>query len=149
IVVKETNKRGRKGALLTITNSNTGHYFPTYVTPLIVVRGSLLDGKGDLVDGSVKERFIGRRVELNLSREIEDSRIPPMGRFVFNYSPDDTDRADKIKLEVWVHPDHFYNGFFKSSLSGGFYASKEAIEEALETTERSPYLLFSREMELR
>jgi hypothetical protein len=27
--------------------------------------------------------------------------------------------------------------------------SKEAIEEALETTERSPYLLFSREMELR
>jgi hypothetical protein len=63
--------------------------------------------------------------------------------------PENSDRADKIKLEIWVRPDDFYNGFFKSSLRGGFYASKEAIEEALETTERSPYLLFNREMELR
>ncbi|MFQ5587125.1 MAG: multiheme c-type cytochrome, partial [Thermodesulfobacteriota bacterium] len=83
-------KERKRGVLLTIINSNTGHYFPTYVPPLIVVRGSLLDKSGNPVDGSVKKKFIGRRVELNLSREIEDTRIPPLGRFVFDYSPDDT-----------------------------------------------------------
>jgi len=149
IVVKETNYGGHKGALLTVTNSNTGHYFPTYVTPLIVVRGSLLDEKGEVLAGSVKERFIGRRIELNLSREIEDSRIAPMKTFAFDYSPVQSDGAAKIKLEIWVHPDKFYNGFFKSSLRGGFHASKEDIEEALESTERSPYLLFTREIEIK
>lgn len=148
IDVQERSSRDEAGVLLTVTNSNTGHYFPTYVTPLIVVRAALFDGEGKRLAGSAKKRFIGRRVELNLSHEIEDSRIAPMKSFVFDYSPEYNDKATKIRLEIWVRPDNFYNLFFKSSLRGGFHASKEAIEEAHETTERSPYLLFAREMEI-
>ena len=140
--------KGRKGVFLTIVNSNTGHYFPTYVTPLIVVTGALLDETGDRVDGSVKEGYVGRRVALDLSREVEDTRIPPLGRYDFDYLPGDFKEAATVRLEVWVHPDMFYNEFFKASLRGGFHTSKGDIEEALDATERSPYLLYSWEREL-
>jgi hypothetical protein len=148
IVVEEKISGLKKGAVLIITNSGTGHYFPTYVTPLIVVRGALLDKNGVTMEASIKEEYVGRRISLDLSREIADTRIPPMGSFVFDYLPEYTNDAKKVSLEVWVYPDSFYNEFFKALLGGGFFSSKKEIETALAATENSPYLLFRREMDI-
>lgn len=148
IAVDEKIDGVQRGAVLTITNSGTGHYFPTYVTPLIVVKGALLDKKGVTMEASIKEEYVGRRISLDLSREIADTRIPPMGSFVFDYLPENINGAEKMSLEVWVYPDNFYNEFFKAILGGGFFSSKKEIETALAATESSPYLLFRKEIDV-
>ena len=132
-----------KGVRLIITNSGVGHYFPTYTTPLVVVKGFMLDKKGKVIQGSLKEAFIGRKVSLDLSEEIFDTRIPPQKSFEFDYSARGGYSDSKIAFEVWVYPDEFYNRFYRDLLKdkdGGFDGKE--IEKALKITERSGYILF-------
>ena len=135
-------------ATLTIASTRVGHYFPTYVTPRVVVRADLLDAKGQLVPGSREERAIGREVPLDLSREIADTRIPPGGRFTLPYRR----RLDRpgltLHVSVTVYPDHFYTGFFKSLLASSAGAGTAKLREALESTRRSSFVIFKREVPL-
>jgi hypothetical protein len=53
----------------------------------------------------------------------------------------------RLKVEVTVHPDHFYERFFESVLqSNSFPGSRALLQEALEGTRRSPFSIFSREI---
>jgi hypothetical protein len=135
-------------ATLTIASTRVGHYFPTYVTPRVVVRADLLDAKGQPVLGSREERAIGREVPLDLSREIADTRIPPGGRFTLSYRR----RLDRsgltLHMSVTVYPDHFYTGFFKSLLASAAGAGTAQIREALEATRRSSFVIFKRDVPL-
>ena len=135
-------------ATLTITSTRVGHYFPTYVTPRVVVRAELTNARGQPVIGSREERAIGREVPLDLSREIADTRIPPGGRFVLPYRR----RLDRpgltLHVSVTVYPDHFYTGFFESLLASGAGAGTTKIREALETTRRSSFVIFKRDVPL-
>jgi len=143
--------RHEKGVRLIITNSGVGHYFPTYATPLVVVKGFLLDEHGKAIPSSVKKAFIGRKVSLDLSKEIFDTRIPPGKSFEFDYIPsipplvkgDKVRFRGKLVFEVMVYPDEFYNRFYKGLLNNkdGSFNRKE-IEEALKITEKSHYILF-------
>lgn len=131
-------------ATLTIRSVRVGHYFPTYVTPRVVVRGELLDAAGTPVPASAQERAIGRDVPLDLSREIADTRIPPGGRFTFEYGHRLTRPGLSLRVTVTVFPDHFYTRFFESLLAGGAGRGSAQIQEALEATRRSPFVIFSR-----
>jgi cytochrome c554/c'-like protein len=135
-------------ATLTIRSVRVGHYFPTYVTPRVVVRGELLDATGAPVPGSAKERAIGRDVPLDLSREIADTRIPPDGRFAFEYRHHLTRPGLSLRVTVTVFPDHFYTRFFESLLAGGAGLGTAQIGEALEASRRSPFVIFSRDIPL-
>ena len=135
-------------ATLTIRSVRVGHYFPTYVTPRVVVRGELLDARSTPVPGSAKERAIGRDVPLDLSREIADTRIPPGGRFTFQYRQRLTRPGLSLRVTVTVFPDHFYTRFFQSLLDGGAGEGAAQIQEALEATRRSPFVIFSRDITL-
>jgi hypothetical protein len=66
--------------------ARVGHAFPAYVTPRALVRVYLVDAQGQPVTGSVRERVIACQVPLDLSREISDTRNPPGGRFILDYS---------------------------------------------------------------
>ncbi len=139
-------------ARVRITNSAVGHMFPTYITPAIEIKGSLIDSTGAEITKSVKKAVIGRRVELDLSREVFDTRIPPGGSFSFDYETEGRASARSLVLEVWVFPDEFYNRFFSSLLKDGPGAApdgtKEAeLKEALRETE-SGYLLYKKEFDL-
>lgn len=135
-------------ATLTIASTRVGHYFPTYVTPRVVVRADLLDAKGQLVPGSREERAIGREVSLDLSREIADTRIPPEARFTLPYRRR-LDRAGlTLHVSVTVYPDYFYTGFFESLLASGAGAGTAKVREALKSTRRSPFVIFKREVPL-
>jgi hypothetical protein len=135
-------------ARVKITNSAVGHMFPTYVTPAVEIRGSLTDSTGAKIIKSIKKAVIGRRVELDLSREVFDTRIPPGGSFSFDYETGAGAGARGLVLEVWVFPDEFYNRFFSSLLKGDPDGTKEAdLKEALRETE-SGYLLYKKEFSL-
>jgi len=135
-------------ATLTIRSVRVGHYFPTYVTPRVVVRGELLDATSTPVPGSAEERAIGRDVPLDLSREIADTRIPPGGRFTFRYRQRPTRPGVSLRITVTVFPDHFYTRFFQALLDAGAGEGTAQIQEALEGTRRSPFVIFSRDITL-
>ena len=150
--VKLGRARHRPGqrvrATVTVASVNVGHYFPTYVTPRVVVRAELLGPDRAPLPETLAEGIIGRQVPLDLSREIADTRIPPGGRFVLRY-----DRAlDRpglaLRVTVTVYPDHFYTGFFTALLETGAGDGEALIREALEATRRSPFEIFARELPL-
>ncbi|MBI5749881.1 MAG: hypothetical protein HZA00_12230 [Nitrospinae bacterium] len=165
-----------KGAKLVITNSGVGHFFPTYVTPLVIVKGFMMDKKGKTIHSSEKESFIGRKVNLDLDTEIFDTRIAPQKSFEFDYNPNieiaspsaRNDRksksviarseatkqsklsGDKLVFEVWVYSDKFYNEFFSNMLKGDNIGIKrKEIEQARKNSSESSYLLWKKEIKLK
>ena len=135
-------------ATLTIASVKVGHYFPTYVTPRVVVRAEMLDAAGAVIPDSVEERAIGRQVPLDLSREIADTRIPPGGRFTLRYARRIEQRGLRLRVTVTVFPDHFYTGFFEALLASAAGQAEAELREALEETRRSAFPVFSREVPL-
>ncbi|MFZ3089059.1 MAG: multiheme c-type cytochrome [Nitrospirota bacterium] len=136
-------------ARLTVSNTGVGHFFPTYATPLVVIKGSIIDNKGSIIKKTLKEAFIGRKVSLNLEREYFDTRIPPKGVFNFEYENILHKDADRFIIEVRVYPDKFYNEFYKAVLKEGSAYNKELIKEALKLTEKSVYTLYKEEISLK
>ena len=135
-------------ATLTVTSRRVGHYFPTYVTPRVVVRAELLDAQGQPMPGGREERAIGREVSLDLSREISDTRIPPGGRFTLPYRRQLDRPGLTLRVGVTVYPDHFYVGFFESLLANGTGAGSGQIREALEAARRSQFVIFKQDVPL-
>jgi len=135
-------------AAFTIRNTGVGHFFPTYVTPRVVVSMELLDASGGPIKGSRVEQGIGRDVPLDLSREIADTRIPPGGRFAFTYRRRLDEAAAQLSTKVTMYPDHFYTGFFESLLENGAGAGESHIRQALEGTRRSPFVVYERNIPL-
>jgi hypothetical protein len=135
-------------ATVRVQNSGVGHYFPTYVTPHVVVRTALVDRAGTAVPGSLQEDRIAREVALDLSREIGDTRIPPGGAREVTYHRR-MDRGElRLRVTVTVYPDHFYTRFFESLLASGAGAGTHEIRQALEATRRSAFEVFRRELPL-
>jgi hypothetical protein len=135
-------------ATLTIANSGVGHYFPTYVTPRVLVRTELLDAESRPLADSVEEHSIAREVPLDLSREVSDTRIPPGRRAVFEYRRRVEGPGLSLRVTVTVFPDHFYTGFFEALLSGDAGTESAEIQEALSASRRSAFVLYSRTVPL-
>ena len=138
----------RLRATVTVASVNVGHYFPTYVTPQVVVRAVLVGTDGQPIPSTVQEGIIGRQVPLDLSREIADTRIPPGGRFVLRYERELDEPGLGLRVTVTVYPDHFYTGFFAALLETGPGAGEADIREALDATRRSPFEIFARDVPL-
>ena len=135
-------------ALIVVKNVGVGHYFPTYVTPQVIVRAVLIDMAGSPVPGSEQEYVIAREVALDLSREMFDTRIPPGERARFSYRRRLGGKGLTLRASVTVQPDHFYAGFFKSLLASGTGKGARQIHEALEVSRRSSFDVFSRDVPL-
>jgi hypothetical protein len=152
ITLRADRRRYRAGdlvrATLSISTPRVGHAFPTYVTPQVLVRAELVDSRGQPVAGSAEERVIARRVPLDLSREIADTRIPPGGRFTLVYARRLERTGLKLRVTVRVLPDEFYTRFFEALLAAGAGEGEAQITEALETTRRSAYTLYEKELPL-
>ena len=145
--IKAVKEGGR--ALLTIKSARVGHYFPTYVTPLVVVKGFLEDGGGKPLEGTLKTAFIGRKVKLNLSAEEFDTRIAPLDTFSFAYDREGAGAASSVVFEIWVRPDEFYYHFFKSysnNPASGF--GEKELASAIKNAEESVYLLYRKAVPL-
>jgi hypothetical protein len=133
---------------LRVESVRVGHRFPTYVTPLVVLRAELLDTTGRPVPGSRQERAIGREVTLDLTREIADTRLQAGASTTLVYQPR-LDRAGlRARLSVVVYPDAFYTRFFETLLRQGAGRGEAQIREALDATRRSSFTVFVEEVPL-
>jgi hypothetical protein len=133
-------------AVLRMTNSGVGHYFPTYLTPRVVVRFGLLGKDGLPVPDTQKEAVIGREVPLDLSDEIFDTRIPPGETVTINYSQKVSRPGLTLRATVMVEPDYFYSKFFRAILDGGQVArGLPHMQQALQRTLDSPFVVFKQE----
>ena len=148
---KSTYRPGEtlQGALR-ITNSGVGHYFPTYLTPRVVVRFELLGKDGQPVPDTQKEAVVGREVPLDLSRELIDTRIPPGETVTINYTQKVPGPGFTLRATVTVEPDYFYSKFFRAVLDGGQGSKgRHQIQEALKRTLESSFVIFTQEVSLR
>ncbi|MFQ5683277.1 MAG: ammonia-forming cytochrome c nitrite reductase subunit c552 [Candidatus Binatia bacterium] len=132
-----------------VLNSAVGHKFPTYLTPKVFVRASLLDGMGRTISGTKKEGIIGwdARFEGGRWKEYFDTRIAPgaKSKHIFHWTP--SSQAKKIRAWVEVYPDHFYHFYFYPVYLRGEGLSKKGRQleqKALEASGRSSYILFER-----
>jgi hypothetical protein len=146
IHLQRESAAGEIAATLRVRNTGVGHAFPTYVTPLVVLRGELLDGGGRVVAGSREEYVIGRQVELDLSRELSDTRLLPGAEARLRYRRPRHAGA-RARFSVLVFPDAFYTAFFEVLLRQGAGLGTAQIEEALAATRRSWFTVFSEDLD--
>jgi hypothetical protein len=114
----EVRRRG-KGAMWAqaqLTNVGAGHHFPTYVVPEVVASLELLDAQGK-VRSQIARKVIGREVNLGLTQEISDTRIPAGGRVLFGGGfPAPRSRGWTVELRIVVDPGKHYARVFRSVL---------------------------------
>jgi hypothetical protein len=132
-------------ATLRVTNTGVGHAFPTYVTPLVVLAAELVDAGGRLLAGTREEHVIGRQIELDLSRELTDTRLSPGAHAELRYRRRLT-AGTRARFSVLVYPDAFYTAFFETLLRQGAGRGTAQIEEALAATRRSWFPIFVEEI---
>jgi len=133
---------GAVRAALTLRNTGTGHYFPTYVTPRVVVEIFQEDQAGRAVAGTRREYVIARQVPLDLSREIADTRLAAGARAVLDYAVPRQRRAANLVYRVRVEPDAFYTGLYRSLIADGAGKGEAMIRQALADSLASHYTLF-------
>lgn len=134
----------RDGAVVTVAikNVGVGHFFPTYVTPQVVV---------ELVAGGkvLSSQNVGWMVPLDLSEEIYDTRIPPGETWERLFAIPRDVSADVVSVIIRVYPDDFYHRFYESLLSHPPDGINLAlIKKAHEESGASSYLLYEKTLGL-
>ncbi|MBI3780305.1 MAG: hypothetical protein HY278_04490 [candidate division NC10 bacterium] len=136
-------------ATITLTNSGVGHYFPTYVTPKILIGVELIDEAGLPVPGSFQQERIGREATLDLTEELFDTRIPPGKTHTFRYVRLIDRPGLKLKASVVVAPDDFYVKFFEAIIPRARTQQAGAwLKQALGEARESSFFLFKEEVDL-
>lgn len=117
--IRPTVHEGHISAQLTLTNSGTGHYFPTYVTPRVTMQIYQESAGNQPIEGTLQEKIVARQVSMDLSEEMSDTRLAPGERTVLDYLVPRHPNAEAIIMRVHVEPDYFYSGLYCSLLETG------------------------------
>ncbi len=145
ISVADSMLRGR----LSLTNSNTGHFFPTYVTPEVVLEAYQESTDGNAVEGSGQRLVIARQVSLDLSIEHSDTRLAPGQTATLDYARPLSPEAVRLVMKIRVAPDAFYSRFFQALLESELdQKSRELITQALDEANASAFSLFQERSEI-
>ncbi len=151
VTIEWTHEPDDSRAGLRLTNSGTGHHFPTYVTPEVRVRLWLLDADGRMVEKSAVESTIARIAEFRSTGwvELDDRRIPADSSTLITVDVADP-RATAVRATVTVLPDEFYRKFFETMLDRSRSDSSRALLEAAHRNAvGSPFVIFDDTLELR
>ena len=141
-VLEEPSGPARVAGRLVVESTGVGHRFPTYVTPIVVLRAELVDAAGRAIAGTREERRIGREVTLDLERELTDTRLQPGERAELPYARPLEGAAVATRFSVVVYPDAFYTAFFETLLRQGAGRGEQDIRAALAETRRSAFTVF-------
>lgn len=127
-----------------ITNSGTGHFFPTYVTPRIIATIRQETAAGKVLEGTAMQYVIAREITPDLTIEVSDSRIAPDGTRELRYAKRRQPAATHLALEIRVEPDAFYTDLYRSLLKPGAPESDRGlIAKALAQSIASQYVLYA------
>lgn len=137
-------------ATILVKNVGVGHFFPTYITPLVVVKAYMVDNNGKMLEKTLMKEEIGRHVPLTLNIEEFDTRIEPGGFFEMEYEERIPEDAKNLRFEIIVYPDEFYTRFYRNIL--GYPSVKKGralIEKALNNSLESSYILFEKDIPIK
>ena len=141
---------GFVSATLTIKNTGTGHYFPTYVTPKVVAEAYQESAGGQVLKDTLREYIIARQVSPDLSEEIADTRIAPDEQALLDYRVPLHRDAASLVYRVRAEPDAFYTGFYRSLLSENQAGrGEQLIRQALKDSTASAFTLYLQRQPLR
>ena len=129
---------------LRIINTGTGHRFPTYATPEILVRIELLGEDLQPIDGAMTEHSIARRIAYQGGAwvELSDTRLAPDSAALISLPY--VEGARHARAEIFVQPDAFYLGVFEALTAGMLSdTSSSLLGEARRRAEASPFQVFS------
>ena len=134
---------------MSVTNTGVGHFFPTYVTPRVLIRGFQQDAAGRKLGGTEQQFVIGRQVSQDLSREIADTRIAPDAKSAFDYRGPHHGGATSLVWQAEVQPDAFYLEFYGALLRDPLVGpSRSLIALARDSAAASSFSIFSRQVPL-
>jgi len=140
---------GVVSATLTVRNTGTGHYFPTYVTPKVVAEAYQESARGQMLKDTLREYIIARQVPLDLSEEIADTRIAPDNQALFDYRVPLRTEAVTLVFRVRVEPDAFYTEFYRSLLKEKQAKKGEKlIKQALKNSLASHFTFYTSRQKL-
>ena len=146
---RPTVRDGHVSARLTLTNSGTGHHFPTYVTPRVLMQIYQASADGKPVTGTLQEKIIARQVTADLSEELADTRLSHGEQAVLDYLVPHHPDAQVIIMRVHVEPDYFYSGLYRSLLETGTGGKGTSLlRTALKNSLESSYDLYVRRYSL-
>jgi hypothetical protein len=135
---------GQVTVLASLKNIGAGHYLPTTSTPAAWLKIELLDVAGRPITGARAAQRIGRDVSYDGSwHERSDTRIPPGATRDLAGAWRDGRVAEAVtaRLTVEVHPDDYYEGFYKEQLTGRLAAAQRKLfDEALARAQGSSYV---------
>lgn len=124
----------------TITAPGVGHYFPTYVTPKVIVSLQLRNSAGTR---EIARHVIGRTVSVDMDRELSDTRIPPGGEAVVSAEVTVPPGKNDIEMRVEVAPAEHYARMYQTMLdrnpkmdSATQTLLRQALREAIATAYR-------------
>ncbi len=139
----EVTRNGVAGTLI-IRNTGTGHHFPTYVTPRVIVEAYQEEAAGKIIRGTLKQFVIGRSVTLDLSAELADTRIAADAEKSFDYRAPVGPKAAQLVFQVRVEPDAFYTEFYRSLLKDKQAGKGEKlIRQALRDSTASQFTIYT------
>lgn len=128
---------------LILTNSGTGHYFPTYVTPRLIAEIEQVASDGRPLPGTRVQQLIQRAVPLDLGREIADTRLPPDGEMRLVYEHARERAAVAVIYRLRVEPDEFYARFYRALLADSQPGEgRRLIRTALKQAESSAFVAY-------
>lgn len=139
-------------ATLKLSNTGSGHRFPTYTTPAVYLKAAFLDKDAKVVSGDYFEQHIIQR-RLNMSNspwtEYFDTRLASGESAELVFEKTIPPEAVRFKLWIWVKPDQFYEGFYKRMISNKpKHAGLAQFQEALVEAKNRQYALFTKELEI-
>ncbi|MDH4065229.1 MAG: hypothetical protein OEW19_12580, partial [Acidobacteriota bacterium] len=141
---------GRVESRMTLTNTNTGHAFPTYSVPEVWMRIQMVNRYG--AGPVVAERLIARRVAFERGQwtELGDTRLAQDETATLDYVGAIPPGAVAAVGTIVVRPDAYHVSSLASHLrETQSQASRESYEQALAEMQNSDYVLFREERLLR
>lgn len=136
----------RAASRMTLTNTNTGHAFPTYVVPEVWMRIEMIGRYG--VGPVVAERLISRKVAFEDGewRELGDTRLDQDESATIEYNGPVPPGTVAIVGSVIVRPDAFHVVSLARHLRDTrSEESRRSYEQALAEMRNSDYVLFREE----
>jgi len=116
-----------------LRNSGAGHYFPTYLVARVDVSLVLLDPQGR-VQAQLAKAVISRDVDIWLTRERKDTRLPPGGSLSLKAQLDrPVESGWQVELRVDVAPREHYERMFAAVLQNQGSDLAASTRRTLET----------------
>lgn len=144
VTARATRSGDRVAVTAAVRNVGAGHFLPTTPTPAAWLVIELVDADGAPIRGARAEKRIGRHIVFDDGWKVrEDTRIPPGEQITLSaaWQRGRVARATAARITIRVHPDDYYEGFYRARLRRTLTAeARRLFQQALARAEAARYV---------